>query len=568
MPLSNEQIQRIVKEQRHKREIDQGKLHQQRLRFHTETILNKTDLPAYYHDFLAWLGSRNIDPTGLTPELLAKDKLNRVKHLIKAPIQTIELTESIYSRLYRVFSAQDSYFNYRFSDDSLESDWADYRDNKFWSTVGFEAMQTAIDSVWIAELPAEQTTDFPAPINRLIDIEDVIDIENDEYNNCLHFIFKLGDWIYVYDDLSFKVFEAKGNNIKGAPIEVPHDLGYTPARMFWSKKLTANNYINKESPLTKELTDLDWLLFHMASKRYMDIANGFPITVMYEADDDYQDDNITDNEQRTEGKKPAGSDLVGPGSEVEAPAPRTTEEHDAMQYGPIKIISPPIESLKWHVDEEKRLIDKIFKAVVGVDQENRNDAPKNEMQIDSGFESQLSVLYRVKRNFESIHKFADTTICKLRYGERFLGCEIDYGTNFFLKDVNELQEELKEAKDSGAGAAIMESISDNIVNTKYRDNKNSILRTQIVDDLDPLPYYTIKEAIEIFKNGGISKINFIIKSNLFSFVKRFERENIDIVRFGSLGTYSNKIEQIRNKFIEYAKEQINEKAITGEPGVA
>ena len=564
MPLSNEQIKKIVSQSRANREVEQGKKHQERLRFHAETILSKFDLSPYYHDFLGWIGSRNIDPTGATPELLAADKFNRIKHLIKAPIQTIELTESIYSRLFRVFSAQDSYFHYRFTDDSLEADWADYRDDKFWPTIGFQAMQTAIDSVWIAELPEDQKTDFPEPANKLIDIENVIDIKNDEYNNCIYVIFRFGDMVYVYDDTSFRVFAADGLVVKNLIAEASHNLGYTPARMFWSEKLKARNFVNKEAPITKELTDLDWLLFHMTSKRYMDIANGFPITVTYEADDDYQDDKITDNEQVTEGKKPSGSNLVGAGSHVEAPAPRSSEEHDAMQYGPIKIVSPDVNSLDWHVKEEIRLIDKIFKAVVGVDQESRNDAAKNEKQIDTAFESQLSVLFRVKKNFEIINKFADATICKLRYGDRFIDCEIDYGTNFFLKDVSDLQNELKLAKESGASAAIVEAINDNIISTKYRDDKNSILRAEIINELDPLPNYSMKDAIEIFKNGGIDKINFIIKSNLSNFVKRFERENIDIVKFGSLGTFSRKIEEINKQFITYANEQSGDKIIKDE----
>lgn len=550
MPLSNEQIKKIVSQSRNRKEIEEGVSHQERLRFHTETILHKNDLSTYYRDFLDWIGSRTHD----TPELLARDKFARIKQLIKAPIQTVELTESIYSRLFRIFSAQDSYFNYSFNDDSLDADWAEYRDDKFWPTIGFQAMQTAIDSVWIPELPAEQVSEFPQPANRLIDIENVLDIKNDEYNNCIYVIFRYGDFVYVYDDTSFRVFEAEGNLIKGQPIEVPHDLGYTPARMFWSEKLKASNFVNKEAPITKELTDLDWLLFHMTSKRYMDVANAYPITITYSADDDYADDKITDNEQRIDGKKPSGSDMVGAGSHLETDPPVDGTEHDPLQYGPVKIISPDVNTLDWHVKEEIRLIDKIFKAVVGVDQESRNDAAKNEKQIDTAFESQLSVLFRVKKNFEIIHKFADYTICKLRYGDRFEECEIDYGTNFFLKDVEELQKELQAAKDSGAGMAIVEAISDNIINTKYRDDKRSINRAEIINELDPLPNHSLKDAVEILKNGGIDKINFIIKSNLSTFVKRFERENVDIVKFGSLGTFSRKIEQIRQKFIEYANE--------------
>jgi len=551
MPLSNEQIRQIVKERRNQKEIAQGVNHQERLRFHVETTLRKSDLSGYYREFKDWIGSEH-------PELLAKDKFERFEQLIRAPIQTVELTESIFSRLYRIFYSQDSYFNYKFTDDDLIADWEEYRDKKFWSTIGFEAMQTAIDSVWIVDLPSEQDSEYPMPCNKLIDIGNVIDIKNDAYNNCIYVIFRQGERIYAYDDVSFRVFEADNRIIKSLIAEVPHDLGYTPARMFWSENLAAGNYINKESPITKELTDLDWLLFHMTSKRYMDLANAYPITVTYDLDDDYQDDGITDNEQRIAGKKPSGSSLTGAGGHIYGGAPRTSDEHDPLQYGPIKIISPDVAALDWHVKEEMRLTDKIFKAVVGTDTEVRNDAAKNEKQIDAAFESQISVLFRVKKNFEAIHKFADATICQIRYGERFIGCEIDYGTQFFLKDVEDLQGELQHAKESGASDAILESISNNILHTKYRDDDKSITRANIITDLDPLPNRTLEEATELFKSGGIDKRNFIIKSNLINFVRRFERENINIIDFGSNINYAKKIDNINESLKQYADEYIGQ----------
>lgn len=548
MPLSNDQIRQIVKEKRNLKEIQSGISHQDRLKFHSETILDKLNLSDYYLEFKKWLGA----PDGNEPELLAKDKFDRLISLIRAPIQTIELTESIYSRLYRIFFAQDSYFNYRFTDDSLEADWSEYRDDKFWRVKGFEAMQTAIDSVWIAAVPSEQMTEFPQPENKLINIENVIGIENDQYNNCIYVIFQLGKSLFVYDDSSFRLFDA--DNLDVEPIEALHDLGYCPARMFWSERLVSSNTINKEAPITKELTDLDWLLFHMTSKRYMDLANAYPITVTYEMDGDYQDDSISDNRQRTDGKKPSGHELVGSGSHLEVKVPRGTDEADLMQYGPVKIIAPDVDALEWHVKEEVRLTDKIFKSVVGTDQEVRNDTAKNELQIQGSYESQTSVLMRIKQNFEIINKFADNTLAKLRYGERFIGCEIDYGTNFFLKDVDDLQEELRSAKESGASEVIVSAIGDNILNTRYRDDKQNRQRADIIDELDPMPNKTMEEAIAILENGGVDKINFIIKSNLLRFVKRFERENTDVVNFGSLTNYNRKIEQILESFKMYAEE--------------
>ena len=288
MPLSNEQVQKIVSERRNDKEIQEGVKHQERLRFHTETILQKDDLSPYYSDFKAWLGA----PTPGEPELLAEDKFKRLVSLIRTPIQTVELLESIYSRLYKIFFSQDAYFNYRFTDDSLEDDWDEYREAKFWPTMGFQAMQTAIDSVWIVDLPSEQFTEFPQPSNKLIDIKDVIAIKNDEYNNCIYVIFRYGHLVYVYDDTSFRVFDADGDKLKELIAEAPHDLGYTPARMMWSEKLKACNLINKEAPVTKELGDLDWLLWHLTSKRYLDLGAAYPTTVSYEPAEDYENDDI------------------------------------------------------------------------------------------------------------------------------------------------------------------------------------------------------------------------------------------------------------------------------------
>lgn len=544
MHLSNEKIQELVKTKPNEKELQAGVKHQERLRFHTETVLNKNDLSGYYRDFKSWICSED-------PEILAPDKQDRFFQLLSTPIPTIELTESIFSRLHRVFQSQDSYFNYKFTDDSLESDWAEYKDQKFWSTEGFEAMQTAIDSVWIVDLPADQLSEFPEPKNRLIDLESVIAIKNNSNNECEYVIFRIGDYVYAYDDEMLRAYESEGDNLT-LYAEAAHGLGYTPARMFWSESLVSRNTINKESPITKVLSDLDWLLFHQTSKKYLDLANAYPVTVIYEADRDFEDDDLTD--KKAGGKQPVGSNLMGSGSVISVKMPRGNDEHDPMSSGPIKVISPEIGTLEWHVKEEMRLNDKIFRSVVGVDQEVKNDAAKNEMQIQSSYESQVSVLLRIKKNFEAIHTFADKTICKLRYDNRFIGCEIDYGTNFFLKDIEGLQKELSDAKQSGASESLIETINANMLSTKYRDDKRNKERAEIIHDLDPLPNYSIKDAIDVFKNGGVDKLNFIIKINLLSFVRRFERENIDVVRFGSLGNYLSKIEKIRESFVLYAQE--------------
>ncbi|GAH44492.1 unnamed protein product, partial [marine sediment metagenome] len=239
---------------------------------------------------------------------------------------------------------------------------------------------------------------------------------------------------------------------------------------------------------------------------------------------------------------------------IRNPIPRDRDEAD-LNKDSVKLISPDVDTLKWHVTEEERLSNKIYRSVVGVDQNVLNDAAKNEKQIDSTFESQLSVLFRVKRNFEIINKFADSTIARLRYGDSFVGCQIDYGTRFFLKDVNELHEDFAAAKDAGASETILSQIQDNILDTKYKEDYHSRERAEIIRDLDPMPEKTTTETIEIFDKGGTDQINFIIKSNLSKFVRKFERENISLVEFAADMNYASKINIILNQFRSYAESE-------------
>ena len=558
MGLSNEQIQKIVKSRPNQQSIQRGISHQSRLRFHSDTVLHERDSSSAYIDFTQWVGGGSFP-------VLPRDKFDRFLQLLRFPLSTVELTESIYSRLRKVFDSQDAFYNYEFTTPELRSDWDEYRDCEFWQTKGFHAMQTAIDSVWVVDLPELQTTPRPEPFNRLIDISSVIDIQNDEFLNCEYVIFQFGDNVLAYDNEYIRVYEAKGDisdglvsyngiEIAKEPIkEIIHGLGYTPARQFWSEQLNARNYINRESPITKELSDLDWLLFHMTSKKYMDLSNSYPIVVSYDFDGDSDDSDITDNKGQSV-KKPKGNKIMGPGSIYSVPAPFDNTDADLMKE-PVRFISPDVETLSWHVSEENRLMNKIYRSVVGADPELRNEMSKNENQVDAAFEAQLSVLFRVKKNFEVINKFSDHTIAKLRYGDSFIKCNIDYGTRFFLKDVNELHEDFKLSKEAGGSDTILSQIQDNILDTKYKEDNHSRQRAEVIRDLDPLPEKNIDETIKIFENGGIDKINFIIKSNLVNFVRRFERDNINLVDFGSDINYAQKIKSILTEFKNYAGEQ-------------
>ena len=544
--LSESQIKQLVQEKPNKKYIDAGVKHEERLRLHSELILNKSSLPRAYNDLINWLGSKE-------PELLPEDKMNRFKQLCTTPIPTVSLTGDIYTYLYRVFEGQDAFYRYKFKNPQNEQDWKECGKTTFWKTAGFQAMQTAIDSVWILELPEMQTSDLPEPKDRLIDISTVIDIEVNRDNVCQWVIFESDRKLYVYDDTNILTYEYKDGKIGTLIFSAAHGLGYCPARMFWSDMLQPRNYINKKAPLTHVLSDLDWMLVLKVFKKYMDMSNAYPITAAYETADDYKETPREEDDGRTHEEKSNAKSFIGPGT-LWTVRPPIQGEPDAMS-NPVKLISPDIATLTHHALTIDELAVEIFRKVTGYGGEPENNQAKNEKQIMSGFESQMIKLRSIATNFEKIHTFADETKIRIRYGEDALeDVSIDYGSRFFLHSTEELVENMKNSKAAGMDEGVIESMTDELLETKFRNDRGSLMRARILRDLDPLPDKNINEAIQIMGAGGLSKINFVIKANKISFAKRFDREQMPLQFFGENMPYDEKIEKIKEEFAKYAAE--------------
>jgi hypothetical protein len=542
--LTLEQIQNLIDTKPHKKELDRARVHQDRLKFHTDTEILVNELSPYRDIFLAWICTNE-------PELLPKDKTERFRQLMTCPLPTVQLTQAINVALSRVFEGQDSFFRYDFQDSNKEADWEEFRDDEFWKSSGMEAMISAIDSVWVVDLPSE-SKEKPEPKNMLIDITNVIDISCKKNGECFYVIFSIGDKLFVYDDVSISVYDYKdkqkiseGNLLS----QFTHELGYCPARMFWSDYLSSKNYINHKAPLTNVLSELDWLLVHKVFKKYMDIANSFPILVKYQSDQSYTDLTPEDNRGRSQKEqKTSAGKFIGPGTSLEVPIP--LEGQPDLMANPVQWISPDVNTLQFHVTEDQRLTDYIYQTSVGIDGEQKNDQAKNEKQVMASFESQSIILRRIAQNFEKIQTFAEETIIQLRYGEE-IEVSIDYGSKFFLKTAEGLMTE----KEAMAGDDVMvDAVSKEMIETKFRNDSAGKTRANVINDLDPVPGKSIDEVINIYKEGGIDDYAFWLKNTLMACVRRFEREQIPISQFVKDQDYAERIVKIQEEFRKYFEE--------------
>lgn len=521
-----------------------------------------------HNDFLAWV-----------KQLLPADKFNYFLQLFRYPLKTNALVADIFNEFEQIFAAKNAIFNWNFTSREYANDFEYYRtkvlkEQEIWRTEGFQALKTMINSIVVVDMPSESTN--PAqPYFYFVPIENVVDVgftlAPPDTLDYVAFRIDSPDpekpRIAVYDDKYYRVMELD----KSEYIEIiknPHSLGYCPAKFFYSNKMSQTDPITRESEISKALEDMNWYLFFHVSKKYLDLYAPYPIYSAYQQDCDYKDDKgnvcsggILINEEGQyvqEGnairKCPicSNKNLIGVGTFLEIPAPEAADDADLRD--PIQRLDAPIDSLKYNTEEVDRLRKEIFYNCAGEVVDNPNEQAKNELQIQTKYESRKTILIRIKKNFDIIHKFVTDTICRLRYGNNFIDSTINYGTDYFLKTSDSYYETYRQAKTAGASDTELDIITDNRITIEYRDNHSKLDRIKLLIDLEPYQNRTTKELTELLRSAPqvVNEDLFIIKLNFSNFIARFEAENGDILEFGKLLKYDEKLQIINNQLKTYA----------------
>ena len=573
MILSLNDIRKIIEQPNNKGTIANACAQQERIKFHTCTNVTP-NLNRPLSDFLGMVGN-----------LLPKDKFRQFKLMFRFPVRTNRTAGTIFDKLSRVFDGRNPAFNYQFTDTSLREDWEKYRtevlnEPKIWATRGWDYFKTEINSILVVDMPHEpnKSDEYEQPYFYWLTIDNVISYLAKPCGQMEYIAFKQpNDQIAILDDAYYRVYSYKDGVLSTSPIvEKSHGLGYTPARFFWGEPLNIANPDIKKSPLSLELESLEWFLFFHLSKRNLDLYGAYPIYSGYEMECDYRND---ESGERCDGgflkdkkdnylydangllmrcPKCGDKRIAGVGSFIEIPIPHTSasgEEQPDLR-NPVQMLTVDRSSLDYNTEESVRLETDIVKACVGTDTEGLiNSQAINEKQVNANFESQTTILNNIKKGFEDAQKWVDTTICLLRYKKGFLGATISYGTEFYNLSANDLRKQYKDAKDSGASDAELDALQTQILETEYRNNPAELKRMLILRELEPYPHLTLSEVAEYHGKGIISNEDLAVKLNFSNFVRKFERENANILDFGSEIDFYKKIDIIKQTFNDYAGQQ-------------
>nr|DAV56189.1 MAG TPA: portal [Caudoviricetes sp.] len=568
MALDLNQIKQILQKPTKRQVIQKAANMQKRLRFHTETNIAVSDINQPTALFLDWV--RN---------LLPKDKYNIFLQLFKFPLSTPAVVEDVYRELERVFYSRNSSSSYQFTDSELAEDWADYRKNKLnepdiWKTVGWKKMQVSINSILVVDLPQVQMSVRPEPYFYWLEIEDVVDYEMVNDTEFKWIVFRQPNRrIAAFDDTYIRVYQLnEKNEIASLVSEATHNLGYCPARFFWSTQLNEKNKDLKKNPISKELSNLDWYLFFSISKQHLDLYAPYPIYSAYAADCNFENNETGDycdggflrnssgeykilNDGTVE-KCPCCSEkrIAGPGSFLEVPIPNQAEGIVDMR-NPVQITTIDKDSLTYNVEECVRLRNDIIVSIAGSGGTVSEKEAINETQVAANFESKTSVLNALKTNFELAQKFVEDTICRFRYGSDFISSSISWGTEFYVFTVKELYNKYEQAKTNGASESELDAITQQILEVEYRNNPLVLQRMLILKQLEPYPHKTLDEVLKLHEKKLLNENYVKLKINFSTLVERFERENINIIEFASARTFSEKIKLITDKLLDYVREE-------------
>ena len=555
--------------------------HEERLRLHSETRLDYKGEHRALNDFLR----------DLPYKILPTEKYEMFKSLVTTPLPTVEVVDSAYNELYKLFFGQNRVIDFRFAsnDEVMRKDWMTYRQqngfNDWFRLEGWNVFKNHINAPIVVDLPAlkidedgnaSMISDLPEPDFFFVPTENVIDQMNDHNNKCHYLLYEndaseemkelqqIDKIAYYIDSEKYSTYLRKQDNWIWAA-DSPHDLGYTPAQSFWNKPLRNSTY-QRQNPVTPNLGALDWMLYSIISKRNLDLFAGFPIVSLFEQQCDYKNADGFDcnggmvqfytNPQKTssaeqECPKCSANQLLGVGSTVFVPLP-DPEQDSAVNLMPgVNVTNGDVASMKQMSAELERQRQEFMIHVTGFDNgDNGGSQPsKNKEQLSAHMDSRHSVIMEIKEGFEVIEKFVLDTAGKLRYGDDYLNSIVNYGSRFFLKSSEEMQLDYKMARENGVPSFELSNMRSEMWEKKYAADPSILQRIKLLTQLEPYPDYTVGQLQGLA--AFIDTKELALKIAFNDLVAKFEREFGPIDQYFSSMALEMRVELIRTQLMKY-----------------
>lgn len=527
--------------------------------------------------------------------LLPPYKVDLFFNLLKFPLPSTELCSVVFDRLSRVFEGRNPVYDAQFKDKSARNDWEYYRQEYLdepgvWRNKGWDYFKTEPNSVLVVDMPADgkKVGGKPAPYFYWVTADDIIDYSTNDDGSISWIIFrsKRNKRIYAIDDTyywSFTMAEGSDSLVdeRADYKRNEHKLGSCPARFFLSEPVSLENQDVKKSAITTVLSALDWYVFFHTSEKHLDLYASYPIYSGYEKNCGYEKEVGEGDELHVEhcrhgllyddedhpimvGGRPkrcpvcGDHQITGAGTWLTVPEPGGSPDDpggvvpDMLEA--VKMLGVDRESLDFNDEKVKKLENAIINRCVGVEGNVFTEFSISDKQVDANYESQSTILVRVKKAFEEAQWFVDDTICRLRYSDSYDSLHIDYGTEFYTLTTEQMRKRYSEAKESGANQSDLAALRRKVLETEYRQDPMQMRRMILLSDIEPLSGVSAAEARAMMDEGVVDKEDVAVKVNFESLLRRFERENGSVESFGVEQEYRDKVTTIQETLKSYVRE--------------
>lgn len=568
--LSENQVIEKVKKPTNSGEVKMGRDYESRLRIFTEPKfkeeLEKETAFKEFKDFLK--------------KAISEDKAKRIFDFIQYPLSSCNITKGLMDDLYKVFHAGNSFFSVETPQErggkELKALLAELNLNDWIEKEGKKVLKNKPNTIVVVDKDEKGKPYLIAVDNeRLIDFEFKPDFINFEYVAFLHSV-EVGEdgkeiqKIALYDEENYNVIAKKGSNYN-LETRTPHGLTFCPCRVFVEERLNSEGKLNRFSPLGSVLSKLqEWQQFDIY-KFYTDHYAPFPVVEMVRANCGNDNCNngfikkeipyVADGETRMlesfeKCDSCAENNNIGVGAKIFIEPQSDKDEPTAS--GKFRFINPETGNLEYLAKKLEDIEEYIELKAVGADNIMSKEAV-NEKQVRGSFESKTNVLLNIKTNLDNLYKWIAKTVAALSIGEdKPLEMSVNFGTEWYLEGEDTLQERFKNAKAAGLPLAELEMIYNQLIETKYKGNPDKINRLKTISKLDPLPFLSQDEKAKAVQNGIITKKDFVLSERMPYLIRRFEREQGNLVEFGAKVEEKDRLKTIFDLLNKYADEFIKQ----------
>lgn len=500
----------------------------------------------------------------------------RVLDFIEYPLASVDFTNSLLVKLYKVFQAKNTFFSHEIDSEQKNKLFKEIVNSldvhQFIIENGKEVLKNKPNTIIVVDKSKEGK-----PYLVTVETDRLIDADVAENGTMTYIAFEHSTdeqgvkRVAFYDEESYNVYVVdQYKQTYTLESSILHYIGYCPARCFIKTPLNSKNYYKRETPIGTSVGKIrEWQLFSFY-KYYAEHYASFPVVEKMKASCSNSDCDggfiphpngtfFADKERMELPPIPcpvcAKADGVGVGTIINIKPKKGVEDDNGK--GTFRFIAPEITGVKYLAEKLEKLEVQTELKMVGQNNEVLTEAV-NETQAKGAFQSRETVLLDLKELFEEIYIW----ICETSARAYFLGdvqviVFANLGTEFYLVSEDDLQKRFDNAKKIGLPESEVDALYKQLILTKYKDNPDSILRMELLKIIDPVPYANPDEVDKLRASGAITEQEFIIKKRFMNFINRIEAENANLVVFGKKLPLSERVKNINNILTKYANEYIS-----------